>query len=94
MSRSMTKSMQSTADREAALLQDGPDPEKFLQLGIMYSTGKSVPTDMVVAHKWLNLAGMHGSSEARTLRCEIASEMSSNEIAAAQRAARAWLTRH
>jgi TPR repeat protein len=86
--------MRTAANREDALLQDGSDPEKFLQLGIMYSTGRTVPTDMVMAHKWLNLAGMHGSSEARTLRCEIASEMSSDEIAAAQRAARAWLTRH
>jgi len=90
----MRRSMTAAANQENRLLRDGPDPEKFLKLGIMYSTGNTVPADMVSAHKWLNLAGMHGSSEARTLRCEIASEMSPAEIAAAQRAARVWLTRH
>jgi TPR repeat protein len=70
------------------------DAERLFRLGLMYSTGETVPTDMVTAHKWFNIAGMRGSSEAVRHRCEIASEMSSAEIAAAQRAARAWLTRH
>jgi uncharacterized protein len=58
------------------------------------STGESTPVDMVSAHKWFNIAAMRGSREAVRHRCEIASEMSSAEIAAAQRAARTWLTRH
>jgi len=72
----------------------GVDAEQFFRLGLMYSTGETVPADMVTAHKWFNIAGMRGSSEAVRHRCEIASEMSAAEIAEAQRAARAWLTRH
>ena len=64
------------------------------QLGMMYSTGGSNPADMVAAHKWFNIAAMRGNAEAARLRREIAEEMSEAEIAAAQRAARAWVTRH
>jgi hypothetical protein len=95
MSRNMSRAMQTeTARHETEMLRATADAEKFLQLGIKYSTGNSVPADMVSAHKWFNIAGMHGSSEAVRLRCEIASEMRSADIAAAQRAARVWLTRH
>ena len=79
---------------EQSMLRGIPDAERYFQLGLMYSTGASVPADMVSAHKWFNIAAMRGSSEAARWRSEIASEMSSDEIAAAQRAARAWLTRH
>ena len=47
--------------------------------------------DYVIAHKWFNLAAMHGNKDAVRLRREIAAEMSAQEIAAAQRAARDWL---
>ena len=82
------------ADVTERVLRDGADAEKFLQLGIMYSAGGSVPSDMVAAHKWLNIAALRGNSEAARLRREIAGEMSEAEIAAAQRAARIWLTLH
>lgn len=64
------------------------------RLGMLYSTGASVPADLVSAHKWFNIAAMRGSAEAARLRREIAGEMSQAEIAAAQRAARDWITRH
>ena len=63
----------------------------FFQLGMMYSTGSSVPTDYVSAHKWFNLSVMRGNRDAIRLRQEIAGQMSDAEIAAAQRAARDWL---
>jgi TPR repeat protein len=66
----------------------------FFELGMMYSTGRSVPTDMVAAHKWFNIAATRGNKEAVRLRREIASELSETDVAAAQRAARDWLTRH
>jgi TPR repeat protein len=75
--------------QNAALGQANGD--MFFGLGMMYSTGRSVPTDLVSAHKWFNLAAMRGSSEAIRLRLEIAAEMSEAEIAEAQRAARDWL---
>jgi TPR repeat protein len=68
--------------------------DMFFDLGLMYSTGRSVPADLVTAHKWFNIAAMRGNKEAIRLRREIASEMSEEEVAAAQRAARDWLTRH
>ena len=68
--------------------------EVFYELGMMYASGRSVPTDLVSAHKWFNLAAMRGNGEASRLRREIAEEMSAMEIAAAQRAARDWLTTH
>jgi len=72
----------------------GADADQFFRLGLMYSNGESVPADMVAAHKWFNIAALRGSREAVRHRCEIAREMSSADIAAAQRAARMWLTRH
>jgi TPR repeat protein len=79
---------------ESAVLGEMPGAEQLFQLGMLYSTGRSTPTDMVSAHKWFNIAAMRGYKDAARLRHEIAAEMSANEIAAAQRAARAWLTRH
>lgn len=66
----------------------------LFQLGVMYTLGRSVPMDLVSAHKWFNLAAMRGSKEAASYRKEIASEMSAADIAAAQREAREWLSRH
>jgi TPR repeat protein len=81
-------------NEESAVLGEMPGVEQFLQLGMLYSTGRSMPTDMVSAHKWFNIAAMNGCKEAAVLRLEIAAELSEAEIAAAQRAARVWLTRH
>jgi TPR repeat protein len=67
--------------------------DMFFDLGMMYSTGRSVPADLVTAHKWFNIAAMRGNKEAFQLRREVAAEMSESEIAAAQRAARDWLGR-
>ena len=78
----------------AALGEANASGDVLFQLGMMYSTGSSVPTDYVSAHKWFNLAAMRGNKEAIRLRREIADEMTAAEIAAAQRAARDWLTTH
>jgi TPR repeat protein len=64
----------------------------FFELGMMYSTGRSVPTDFVSAHKWFNIAAIKGNGDAIRLRREIAQQMSEVEIACAQRAARDWMT--
>jgi TPR repeat protein len=79
---------------ERSILGDMPGAEQCYQLGMMYATGHSVPADMISAHKWFNIAALMGSRDAVRLRHEIASELSGVEIATAQRAARAWLTRH
>ncbi|GGH24782.1 hypothetical protein GCM10007036_31440 [Alsobacter metallidurans] len=66
----------------------------FLELGMMYAAGRSVEVDRVAAHKWLNIAAARGCRDAIPLRAEIAAEMTTAEIADAQRAARMWLTLH
>ena len=70
------------------------EPEQLLRLGMMCSTGRTMPLDMVAAHKWFNIAATLGIKDAVRLRNEVAAELSDSEIAAAQRAARHWLTRH
>jgi TPR repeat protein len=79
------------ADINNATLGEAPAADTFFELGMMYSVGRSVPVDYVVAHKWFNLAAMRGNDDAIRLRQEIAAQMSEAEIASAQRAARAWL---
>jgi len=78
----------------AAALGEAPAADTFYELGMMYSIGRSVPVDYVMAHKWFNLAAIRGNQDAIRLRREIADQMSEDEIAAAQRAARAWLKAH
>jgi TPR repeat protein len=83
------------ADIEAASLGEAPaGADAFFQLGMMYSIGRSVPVDLVSAHKWFNIAALRGNRDATRLRREVADQMSEQDIAAAQRAARAWLTAH
>jgi hypothetical protein len=77
---------------EAPLGATPASADSYFDLGMMYSTGRSVPVDYVTAHKWFNLAAMNGNKEAIRLRREIAAEMTEVEIAAAQRAARDWMT--
>jgi TPR repeat protein len=68
--------------------------DTLFELGMTYASGRSVPIDLVIAHKWFNLAAMKGNAEAVRLRREIAVEMSDSEIGQAQRAARDWLKAH
>ncbi len=83
------------AEVEAVALGQAPgDADAFFELGMMYSTGSSVPVDLVSAHKWFNIAAMKGCADAARLRREIAAEMADAEIGAAQLAAREWLKLH
>jgi TPR repeat protein len=79
------------AEVEAAALGVNSSADVFFELGMMYSTGRSVPIDFVTAHKWFNIAAMRGNREAIGHRRELAAEMSEADVAAAQRAARDWL---
>lgn len=68
--------------------------ELFFQLGMKYSIGRDVSVDYVEAHKWFNLAAMRGNRSAVEYRQELAEEMSTVDIASAQRAARDYLSLH
>ena len=60
---------------------------------MMYSTGQGgAPLDYVSAHMLFNLAAMRGSEDARRYRRELSAEMDRDDVAEAQRAARAWLS--
>jgi TPR repeat protein len=68
------------------------DGDAAFDLGICYQTGTAgVAVDLIEAHKWFNLAVVAGMAEAQYARAEVASAMTTRQIAAAQAAARAWL---
>ena len=66
----------------------GAEGSTFFELGMMFATGHLRPLNLVSAHVCFNLAGRQGHDRAPGLRREVAAEMSADEIAAAQRAAR------
>lgn len=72
----------------------GSSADMLFHLGMMYCLGREVDQDYVAAHKWFNIAALKGSAEARQYRCEISREMTANQIAEAQRQARAWISIH
>ena len=69
-------------------------PDALFELGMLYATGRDVAADLVVAHKWFNLAAARGSASALAHRIELAREMSVEQIAEAQKLAREWLQFH
>ena len=75
----------------AAIEHGVADADVFFRMGMMYATGRSVETDLVAAHTWFNLAAAQGHDRAAGFRHEVSQEMSSDEIAEAQRAAREWV---
>ncbi|MCG6122444.1 MAG: SEL1-like repeat protein [Microvirga sp.] len=68
--------------------------EAYFELGLMYAAGRTVPCDLVAAHKWLNVAVFKGCREAAARRAELAAEMSADDVKAALREARLFLTLH
>jgi hypothetical protein len=68
--------------------------EALFELGLIYATGRNCEPDIISAHKWFNIAAFRGYEAAKMQREELAGEMSREQIAAAQRAAREWLTTH
>jgi uncharacterized protein len=69
-------------------------PDLLFERGLYWASGRSGLVDLVAAHKWFNLAALKGRSDAITMRREIAEQMSEDEIAKAQRDARAWVSTH
>ena len=60
--------------------------ESLFNLGMMFATGCSRPFCLVSAHVCFNFAATQGNERAIELRQEVATEMSREQIAAAQRA--------
>ena len=65
------------------------------ELGMVYSSGAAgIDVDLIEAHKWFNIAAASGDRAAAQHRDELAREMTREEVAAALRAARDWVTHH
>ena len=69
-------------------------PDALFDRGMYWASGRCGIVDLVAAHKWFNLAAIKGRADALAFRREIAAQMSDADIAAAQRAARDWMTTH
>ncbi|MCP1198099.1 sel1 repeat family protein [Notoacmeibacter sp. MSK16QG-6] len=68
--------------------------DRLFDLGLACATGRDGAIDMVSAHKWFNIAASKGSAAAAERRTEIASMLTKDELAAALRDARKWMTLH
>ncbi|WP_193568029.1 hypothetical protein [Labrenzia sp. CE80] len=80
---------------DMAIMGEQPASADILfQMGLDSACGRHGTTDLVTAHKWFNIAALKGSTDAARYRKEISCEMTSSEIAEAQRSAREWLSMH
>jgi TPR repeat protein len=76
---------------------DQGDADSQYSLGLMYAIGKGVPQDYVLAYMWLNLASTRDSAwekekrdKAKENRENLASKLTSAQVAEAQKLAREW----
>jgi TPR repeat protein len=60
------------------------------KLGLLYYEGNGVPQDYVQAHMWYNLAAAQGNETPRELRDDLSKQLTSAQIAEAQKMAREW----
>jgi TPR repeat protein len=78
----------------AAPVEAAGNPDLLFELAMLCASGRGGEVDLVAAHKWFNLAALKGRVDAIAFRREVAEQMSDDEIARAQREARAWMTQH
>lgn len=64
------------------------DVKAQFSLGVMYNEGKGVPQNYVHAYMWLNIAASDGHKNAVEVQNNIEKEMTSSQIAKAQKLAR------
>ena len=69
---------------------DQSNPQAQYALGFMYANGRGVPKDYVQSHMWFSLAASGGGTDAINSLNEVASKMTPEQIAEAQRLAREW----
>ncbi len=63
-------------------------------LGVSYAKGEGVPLDDMLAYMWFNLAAAQGHEKAKKNRDIVASTMTPDQIAEAERMAREWMAEH
>jgi TPR repeat protein len=69
-------------------------PDSPFEKGMYLAAGRGGRVDLIEAHKWFNIAAARGHRTAAEHRDELAREMSRQDVAAALKAAREWVTRH
>ena len=74
--------------------QPASTADALYELGVQYCVGRGCDIDLVAAHQWFNLSAARGNLEARLRRAELSLEMTKDQIARAQKAAREWLRAH
>lgn len=80
---------------DMGLMGESPSTADILfQMGLDSASGRHGVTDLISAHKWFNIAAMKGNREAAQYRRDLSAEMTREDIAEAQRAAREWLAMH
>lgn len=77
---------------EYGLSVESATGEELYRVGLYYAEGVECERDLIVAHKWFNLAAMKGSEEAKICRQEMADMLCREEIKSALQAARDWLS--
>ena len=75
-----------------AAVRSQANSEDLYKLGLIYATGQGGEANLVQAHMWFNLAAARGSEAAKESRRELADQMTSLQIAQAQKQAREWLS--
>ena len=73
--------------KKAAMLGDRPSQQT---LAARYQIGRGVPRDIIKAYAWYNVAGANGDPSASKSRDLIATEMTPDQIADAQRLSGEW----
>jgi TPR repeat protein/serine/threonine protein kinase len=63
-------------------------------LGYLHATGEGVPKDLVLAYKWWNLSAVSGDTASKDNLEKISKQMTSEQIAEAQRLCREWQADH
>ncbi len=66
------------------------NPKAQVKVGFMYNEGRGVSRDRVRAHTWFNLAASQGNKTGDLMREILASMMTPEQIAEAQRLATNW----
>ena len=79
-----------TAFEEFKVLAEKGDLDSQLVLATMYVTDLDVPQDPVLAYMWLDIAAAQGSDLARRALPKFAKNLTPEQLAEAQRKARAW----
>ncbi len=88
---------QESIDELRARAEQGHAEAQF-NLGISYTSGRGVPQDDVLAYMWFNLATSRSTGEdgdeAAEVRDRIATRLTPDQLAEAQRLAREWDEAH